>query len=366
MKKGNLIRFCALLLCFCTFFTLNVQGAGKKVFLKVNVSNLDSKDSVELYFALSRQKTALERVPIEKGVVKFYYNPIETGYYIIHFPNGKNVLCVLVPDNQIEMGIDATSEMITFVKNSPENELFMRFQQLMMKMEQRKDSMVRAHQEKPDPDIQKKMQELENWRGSMLAKLCWDNADNYATAALMDYMKYEQAPVVFDTVFARLLRKYPNDEYIKYRNKEISASKFLSVGAVAPDFTLPDTNGVPVSLSSLRGKVVVVDFWASWCRPCRQENPNMVRLYQDFHDKGLEILGVSLDGDRTSWMNAIHNDGLYWTQVSDLKRWQCAAAQQYNVQGIPHTVLLDREGKIVAKGLRGAELRQKVQELLGN
>ena len=90
----------------------------------------------------------------------------------------------------------------------------------------------------------------------------------------------------------------------------------------------------------------------------------MVRLYSDFHDKGLEILGVSLDGDRQSWMDAIHKDRLYWTQVSDLKRWQCAAAQQYRVTGIPFTVLIDRDGNIVAKGLRGNELRQKVQALL--
>ena len=91
----------------------------------------------------------------------------------------------------------------------------------------------------------------------------------------------------------------------------------------------------------------------------------MVRLYADFHEKGLEILGISLDGDRNSWMDAIHKDKLYWTQVSDLKRWQNAAAQQYHVSGIPFTVLIDREGRIVAKGLRGAELRQKVQELIG-
>lgn len=363
MKRNIIVRFWLLLLLGASF--LNVQCAGKKVMFKGIVANYSVQDSVELYDALGRQKAALEKAALEKGVFKFYYNPVEIGYYIVHFSNGKNVLCVLVPDRQIELGIDASNGMITSVKNSPENDLFLQFQQMMVKLEQQKDSMVRAHQEKPDPDIQKKMQELENTRGSMLAKLCWDNADNYATAALMDYMKYEQAPVVFDTVFARLLRKYPNDEYIKYRNKEISASKFLSVGAVAPDFTLPDTNGVNVALSSFRGKVVVVDFWASWCRPCRQENPNMVRLYKDFHDKGFEILGVSLDGDRTSWMDAIHKDGLYWTQVSDLKRWQCAAAQQYNVQGIPFTVLLDRDGKIVAKGLRGNELRQKVQELLG-
>ena len=363
MKKNIIVRFWLLLLLGASF--LNVQCAGKKVMFKGIVANYSAQDSVELYDALGRQKAALEKAAVEKGVFKFYYNPVETGYYIVHFSNGKNVLCVLVPDRQIELGIDASNGMITSVKNSPENDLFLQFQQMMVKLEQQKDSMVRAHQEKPDPDIQKKMQELENRRGSMLAKLCWDNADNYATAALLENIKYEQSPVVFDTVFARLSRKYPEDEYIRYRTDEISASKFLAVGAEAPDFTLPDTNKVNVSLSSFRGKVVVVDFWASWCRPCRQENPNMVRLYKDFHDKGLEILGVSLDGDRTSWMDAIHKDGLYWTQVSDLKRWQCAAAQQYRVTGIPFTVLIDRDGKIVAKGLRGNELRQKVQELLG-
>ena len=361
MKRNIIVRFCALLLCFGA---LTAQGAGKKVMLKGIVSNLDSKDSVELYDALGRQKAALEKTVVEKGVFKFYYNPVETGYYIVHFANGKNVLCVLVPDSPVEIGMDASNGMITAVKNSPENELLQQYQQLLVQLERQKDSMVRAHQETPDPNIQQKMQDLENRRGSMLAKLCWENAGNYAAAALLENIKYEQSPVVFDTVFARLSRKYPNDNYIKYRSEEIAASKFLAVGVVAPDFTLPDTNGVPVSLSSFRGKVVVVDFWASWCRPCRQENPNMVRLYKDFHDKGFEILGVSLDGDRTSWMDAIHKDGLYWTQVSDLKRWQCAAAQQYRVTGIPFTVLIDRDGKIVAKGLRGNELRQKVQSLL--
>ena len=141
--------------------------------------------------------------------------------------------------------------------------------------------------------------------------------------------------------------------------------RMLAVGAEAPDFTLPDTNGVMVSLKDLRGKVVVIDFWASWCRPCRMENPNMVKLYQKYHEKGLEILGVSLDGDRESWMKAIHQDGLYWTQVSDLKRWNCAAAKQYGVTGIPFTLLLDKDGKIVAKGLRGDDLLKKVEGLLG-
>lgn len=333
--------------------------------LKGSVINYTLSDSVELFDALGRQKSALEKAAVEKGSFRFYYNPVETGYYVVHFANGKNVLCVLVPDRAIELEMDASNAMIVSAKNSPENQLFHDYQVQMLAVEKAKDSLVRAHQEKPDPNIQQKLQELENHRGMGLAKLCWEHPDNYASAALLENIKYEQAPTVFDTVFATLGRIYPNDPYIQYKRREIEDGKLLAVGSPAPEFTMADTNGKPVSLSSFRGKILVVDFWASWCRPCRQENPNMVRLYADFHDKGLEILGVSLDGDRNSWMDAIHKDGLRWTQVSDLKRWQNAAAQQYHVSGIPFTVLIDREGRIVAKGLRGAELRQKVQEIIG-
>ena len=216
-----------------------------------------------------------------------------------------------------------------------------------------------------NPNIQQQMQQLEMQRVQYLGNLCWRQPDNYAAAALLEYMSYEMAPVLYDTVFNTLHREYPKDRYIQSHYEELRTMRMLAVGVEAPDFTLPDTNGVIVSLKDLRGKVVVVDFWASWCRPCRMENPNMVKLYQKYHEKGLEILGVSLDGDRESWMKAIHQDGLYWTQVSDLKRWNCAAARQYNVTGIPFTLLLDKEGKIVAKGLRGDDLLKKVEALLG-
>lgn len=357
--------FASLSFLFCLLACIPTYAGGKKVMLKGSVVNYNQTDSVELYDALGRQQAALEKAAVEKGSFRFCYNPVETGYYVIHFANGKNVLCVLVPDRVIELGVDASNGMITSAKNSPENQLLHDYQAQMLAVEMIKDSLVRAHQEKPDPNIQQKLMALENQRGKGLAQLCWEHRDNYASGALLENIKYEQAPQVFDTVFATLGRLYPNDVYVQHKIKEIEYGKLLATGSPAPEFTMADTNGKPVSLSSFRGKILVVDFWASWCRPCRQENPNMVKLYADFHDKGLEILGVSLDGDRTSWMDAIHKDKLFWTQVSDLKRWQNAAAQQYHVSGIPFTVLIDREGRIVAKGLRGAELRQKVQELIG-
>ncbi|MCC6936839.1 MAG: TlpA family protein disulfide reductase [Flavobacteriales bacterium] len=143
-------------------------------------------------------------------------------------------------------------------------------------------------------------------------------------------------------------------------------SNLLPVGSAAPEITQNTPDGSPFSLSQLRGKVVLVDFWASWCRPCRLENPNVKRVYERFKGKGFEILGVSLDRDHEAWVKAIKDDGLPWKHVSDLGFWNNAAAQEYGVGSIPFTVLLDRDGNILEKGLRGEELEGKLAKLLGS
>jgi len=153
--------------------------------------------------------------------------------------------------------------------------------------------------------------------------------------------------------------------YGKYLKEQIDNGKIGAIGTDEIDFTQNDTTGTPVSLSSFKGKYVLVDFWASWCRPCRMENPNVVATYGKFRNKNFTVLSVSLDRDRDSWIKAIKDDNLTWFHVSDLKYWNNDVAVKYRIQSIPQNLLIDPSGKIVAKNLRGAELDAKLCELLG-
>lgn len=181
--------------------------------------------------------------------------------------------------------------------------------------------------------------------------------------AIIRMMQISDNVTLADNLFKILSKDVKETNLAKYVNQQLEVAKINPIGSQIVDFSETDTAGNKVKISSFRGKYVLIDFWASWCRPCRMENPNVVSAYDKYHQKNFTVLGVSLDQAKPAWINAIKMDGLKWTQVSDLHGWSSALATKFKITSIPQNILIDPKGIIIAKNLRGEALNQKLDEL---
>ena len=359
MKFG--IKLLPLLFCM-----VSTSVWATKVSLKGQLVPAKGEDSVYLYQALDKKnQTPLAVVPIDvNGNFEIAWQPESIGFFTLQFKNAKSVLCVLKPGTTIGLTIDARTGMLLRVENSQENLLLQSYHQFLINLDIKKKALLEAHKDKVNPHLDADLDRLEKERISAVADLCRNNPKNYAAAGLLNYLDVDEYQNVYEDVLASLMKIYKNDSYLDRVYQQLQLSKRLAPGNEAPLFSIPDTNGVMVNLADYKGKVVLLDFWASWCPDCRKVSNYMVYLYKTYHDKGLEIIGISLDADKERWLAAIRADELTWTHVSSQQRWNCPSVAAYNIHWIPTMVLIDKDGKIVAKGLEGAEMEAKIKEIL--
>ena len=243
------------------------------------------------------------------------------------------------------------------------------YRNLMVNDKKNADYLVSQSQANVSQVVSKYQQAYNELDAYMTARLKDEiraHKDDICVLMFLDIFPREKEPALHTEVITALHNKYPEHAIVKDRwNYMQSPAGKVAIGAIAPDLEFPDPDGKMRKLSDLRGKVVLLDFWASWCGPCRRENPNVTNIYSKYHDKGFEVFSVSLDSDAASWKRAIEADKLVWpNHVSDLKKWQSQAAAIYGVRSIPSTFLLDKEGRIVQRDLRGADLEKAVKQLV--
>ena len=350
----------ALVSCNKSTFNVNVElqnAEGKMVYLK----KMLNKEFVTLDSAIMENN--MVNFVVESGNPTTYYSvSIKDVRYPINFFSENQDMKIIgdVKDNRNISVSGSNAQQLINEYNEEVKRFYNQFKELSQKYEIASQNNNEAEMEKIETEYNQVEKNQNNYISLFMTKnyksfvapyILFNNRYNYELKELEDYVN---------------TFKVEENEFSNKLNEYIAVLQRVDIGQPYIDFTQETPEGYLLSVSELVGKskLLLIDFWASWCGPCRAENPNVVEVYKEYHEKGFDVLGVSLDMEKANWIKAIENDGLIWNNISDLKYWNNEGAKLYGVSSIPSNVLLDEKGTIIAKNLRGEDLRNKVEEIL--
>lgn len=362
----------------------NSEGSGNKYTIDGVVKNTGSK-TIYLEQLNLQKVTVIDTAQIDASGNFHLSSAAEKGFYRLRIDN-QHMWLMLLENKSYKAELNADSVFNYRIKGTPLNDEFQEavkmISETQIQLQYMKTSFQQQQSAGAGQDVLQKLaaeidQTQQKFEDDIKKKA--DAKDPILALYFTSFLRMDKYPEENKRMVERLQKEVPKSSYttemttqystilqqIKAQEMAKKAEGATAIGAVAPDLAFTSPEGKTLKLSDLRGKVVLLDFWASWCRPCRMENPNVVAAYKKFKDKGFTVYSVSLDQNGDSWKAAIQQDGLIWpNHVSDLKGWQSEPARMYGVQGIPAQFLLDKDGKIIAKNLRGEQLEQKLGELL--
>jgi peroxiredoxin len=330
-------------------------------------------DSTEIFLEMpgDGEMVAIDSAFLKQAKVYFDGTLESPGLVYLRIGDTRKVVTIFAENSDIQVSVHTDSLEDVEISGSAIHNEFLAFKEQMSSIDERQQALNDRYAEAAQAgdtatisQLRKEYQQTMDDQNGMFYNFIEENKSSYLAPFIINrFLVHELDYQGLDSLLQKIDPEVRDSKDYEKLSKRVAVLGSVAVGKPMVDFVLNDPKGNPIAASSFRGKVLLIDFWASWCGPCRRENPNVVKLYNDFKDQGFEILGVSFDTDQNRWVGAIEADQLEWPHVSDLQGWKSAAGELYAINSIPATVLVNREGIIVAKNLRGAELRRKLEEI---